>query len=404
MPFLAARLRCLKRNLLVFLGFGFSCGARGRTFESCRVRQEIRAPSCTCARGLCPLRGARVFGAAGVLFGAAKIRARLERSAGRVCITCSMATSARTTLATVLVAVTTLLAVATPEARASQITGFNSLFIGHSFFRPFADGMPFHAAQAGVVGHTQSVVFAGGANGAPQALWEDAAKRAEIQAVLDGGDVELFGMTYHGAYPTTEGYENWIDYALAQNPNTRFALALPWGTNPESTSAVAYASDWHLAHSTGWHGLLVDALRALYPGVEFFCIPYGHSALELRLLFADGNLADVDFLVSATGDAIYSDSFGHADDILIDLGRLVWLNAIYGVDLTTYAYDPGYIADLKGIAQLIMDDHDAAYGEPTPVPAMPPWGMAFLATLFLAVGVWSIHHVAPKSLEPQFSR
>ncbi len=295
----------------------------------------------------------------------------------------SMATSTRSALATVLVAVTALLTMGTSEALAQ--TGYNSLFIGHSFFKPFADGMPFHAAQAGVVGHTQSVVFAGGANGAPQALWEDAAKRTEIQAILDGDDVELFGMTYHGDYRTTEGYENWFDYALGQNPNTRFFLALPWGTNPESTSAATYASDWLLGHSTGWHDL-IDTLRALYPGVDIFCIPYGQSALELRLLFAEGNLDDVDFLVSASGDAIYTDTLGHPDDILKDLGQLVWLNAIYDVDLDTYAYDPGYIADLKGIAQSIMDAHDAAYDVPQPVPALSAGALAATAALLGSVG------------------
>jgi hypothetical protein len=57
--------------------------------------------------------------------------------------------------------------------------------------------------------------------------------------------------------------------------------------------------------------------------------------------------------------------FGTAcDDILIDLGRLVCLNAIYGIELTTYAHDPGYNADLKGIARGIMDAHDPAYDAP----------------------------------------
>ena len=305
-----------------------------------------------------------------------------------------MATSTRTALATVLLAAITLLAVAKSEALSAQSTGFNSLFIGHSFFRPFADGMPFHAAQAGIVGHTQSTVIAGGANGAPQALWENASKRAEIQAILDGGDIELFGMTYHGNFPTSVGYENWIEYALARNPNTRFSLALPWAPNPESTSAAAYASDWHLGHSTDWHDL-IDTLRGFYPGVDIFCIPYGQSAPELRLLFAEGNLDDVDFLVSGTGDAIYSDAFGHADAILIDLGQLVWLNAIYEVDLATYAYDPGYIADLKGIAQSIMDGHD-----PSPLPAVSPWVAAFLATLLLIVGALDGrgHRLAPLGL------
>ncbi|MFP8873100.1 MAG: hypothetical protein VCB42_00900, partial [Myxococcota bacterium] len=76
--------------------------------------------------------------------------------------------------------------------------------------------------------------------------------------------------------------------------------------------------------------------------------------------------------------------------ILVDLGQLVWLNAIYDVDLTTYAYDPGYIADLKGIAQSIMDAHDAAYAGPPAVPTISPWGTAFLAAGILGVGAWSI--------------
>ena len=113
--------------------------------------------------------------------------------------------------------------------------GFNSLFIGHSFFKPFADGMPNYTGAAGIPGHSQSVVFSGGATGAPLALWNNASKSAQIKAYLDSGDVELFAMTYHPTYPTTEGYENWINYALSKNPNTRFALALPWGTNPCST-------------------------------------------------------------------------------------------------------------------------------------------------------------------------
>jgi hypothetical protein len=267
----------------------------------------------------------------------------------------------RAVFATALVGVAALLATASSEAFAQ--TGLNSLFIGHSFFRPFANGMPFHTSEAGIVGHTQSVVFSGGATGSPQALWENAAKRAEIQAILDGGDVELFGMTYHPNYPTSEGYENWISYALAQNPNTRIALALPWSTNPASTTAAAYASTWLAGHATDWHDL-IGYLRGLYPGVEIYCIPYGQSAVELRLLFEAGNLPDVNFLIGSSGDAIYTDTLGHAGDILVELGRLVWLNAIYGVDLTTYAYDPEYVTDLKAIAQSIMDAHDAAHALP----------------------------------------
>ena len=71
-------------------------------------------------------------------------------------------------------------------------SGFKSLFIGHSFFRPFAEGMPDYVAAAGIAGHTQTVVFNGGSNGAPEALWNNASKRDQIQGVLDQGDVDLF--------------------------------------------------------------------------------------------------------------------------------------------------------------------------------------------------------------------
>jgi len=260
---------------------------------------------------------------------------------------------------TVLVAAIALFLAVAPAARAQ--TGYNSLFIGHSFFVPFAEGMPFHAAQAGIVGHTQTVFFSGGASGAPEALWNHNSKRAAIQAVLDGGDIELFGMTYHPDYPSSVGYENWISYALAQNPDTRIMLALPWITYPRDYNATDYANLWLAGHATEWHDL-IDYLRGLYPGVEIFCVPYGQAAGELRLLFEAGNLPDVSSMIGAADDAIFTDiGLGHAGDILVELGQLVWLNALYGVDLPTYAYDPGYITDLKGIAKAIMDAHYATY-------------------------------------------
>jgi hypothetical protein len=238
--------------------------------------------------------------------------------------------------------------------------GFNSLFIGHSFFVLFAQGMPNYSAAAGIAGHTQSTIFSGGATGAPQALWENASKRAQIQAILDSGDVELFGMTYEPTYPTTQGYKLWIDYALSKNPRTRFFIALPWLDFPENYDTSTYASNWLQGHSTEWHAF-IDTLRAMYPGVDIFCVPYGQSAGELRQLFAAGDLPDVNVLTSSTDKAIFQDAKGHADLILRDLGQLVWLNAIYDVDLSTYSYGRTYTTDLKAIAQSIMAGHDPHY-------------------------------------------
>jgi hypothetical protein len=247
--------------------------------------------------------------------------------------------------------------------RPDVVTGYESLFIGHSFFRPFAQEMAFHGPSAGFTDHNQSIVFSGGAGGAPEALWNNASKRAQIQGHLDDGDIDLFGMTYHPTYPTLSGYISWIDYALAQNPDTRFFVALPWGTNPGSTDAATYLAWWKTAHVSLFHGM-IDNLRDLYPGIDIYGIPYGQAAGELYSLYDAGQLPDVDTLVSGSGDAIFSDTFGHPDDILEDLGELIWLRAIYDVDLSTYAYDPGYTTDLKAIADAIMDEHDTAYDAP----------------------------------------
>lgn len=242
-------------------------------------------------------------------------------------------------------------------------SGLDSLFIGHSFFAPFAYSMPFHSAEAGFVNHSQSVVFSGGATGAPQALWENPSKRANIQGILDTGDIQLFGMTYHYDYPTLEGYRNWVDYALEKNPDTRFFVGLPWFPFPESSSAASYDSTWHTLHPLLVHSI-IDSLREEYPGVDFFCLPYGQSASELRSLFAAGNLPDVEVLLSNSQDAIFRDNLGHADDILLALGELVWLRALYDVDISSYSYDPGFQADLHGIADAIMDAHDPVYNAP----------------------------------------
>ncbi|MDG2304321.1 MAG: hypothetical protein P8R42_06625 [Candidatus Binatia bacterium] len=263
-------------------------------------------------------------------------------------------------LATFLVAATALVGAAGSSAHA-QPPGIKAVFIGHSFFRPFADEMPFHATQAGIVGHTQNVVFRGGPNGAPEALWNDPVTRALIQGYLDAGDVELFGMTAHTDYPTLTGFINWFDYALAQNPNTRFMLALPWLPYPASYTSADYDSAWHATHTGPWHQDLVDALRALYPGVEIFCNPYGQSGPELRLLFDAGNLPGITAVQGPATTSLHTDNLGHAGDILKDLGELVWLNRIYDIDLLTYGYSPPWATDLNAIAQAIMDAHNATY-------------------------------------------
>lgn len=241
--------------------------------------------------------------------------------------------------------------------------GYNALLMGHSFFRPVAAGIPKHVDNAGIKGHTQQVIMSGGASGSPQGLWEQADKRAQIQAILDAGDIELLGMTYHPGYPSLEGYRNWVDYALAQNPDTKFFVALPWPTAPETMDFDTYESVLVNGHPL-FHSAIIDALRAAYPDNDFFCIPYGESAVELYRLYDQGNLPEVDTLITSGSDlGIYKDQLGHPETMLVDLSQLVWLQAIFKVDLSTYDYEPGYITDLKTIASDIMARHDTAYDD-----------------------------------------
>jgi hypothetical protein len=237
--------------------------------------------------------------------------------------------------------------------------GVAALYIGHSFGRPFAEQFTAFAANAGIEGHTQRIVFSGGASGAPQALWENQARRREIQAVLDEGDVELLTMICCSEDFLEDGSDqairDWMDYAIAQNPDTRFALAAPWPDFPANYPSVAeFGGLWETLYAA-WMDLIVE-LRADYPDVEIFPIPHGRAAVELRARFEMDALPEVTVMTGRGGDSIFTDEKGHAAPIMLDLGTLVWLGAIYGVDVSTYAFDPPYETDLGAIAADILEE------------------------------------------------
>ncbi len=255
-----------------------------------------------------------------------------------------------------------LQAIFRPEVNA----GFTTVLFGHSFFDPMAGNLAGYAHNAGFTDHQTTRFFGGASAGAPMAFWNDDSLRPQIQGELDSGDVDLVGMTYHPAHPTIDGYRNWVQYALSKNPDTRFFIALPWNTLPTSVSAAQYEIDYHALHAQITHPF-IDTLRAEFPGVDFYCIPYGLSAVELRKLYADGTLTangDVSTLTGDANSAVFIDNSGHPGDILVALSSLLWLEAIYGVDLDTYAYNTGYTTNLKEIAGNIIAAHDLAYAAP----------------------------------------
>ena len=266
-----------------------------------------------------------------------------------------------------------------PGAPFRVIPGDKMMLMGHSFFRHTADQMPYHAIRAGVDGHSQNVEYSGGSSGSPGNLWNDTEHRANIQAVLKSGDVDVFGMTCCDWVETAEGdpvldsqgnptlslegWQLWFDYALAQNPDTEFFIGIPWLDFPtDYADAAAYADLWTLFYNT----LVlpaVDDLRAQYPGVTIYSIPYGQAVTELRAMFEAGNVPDLANLEGPSATSLFTDYKGHGGQLLKDLVEYVWMDAIYGVDLATYAHDDGYQTDLKAIAKSIMDGHDPAYNK-----------------------------------------
>jgi hypothetical protein len=254
-----------------------------------------------------------------------------------------------------------------------SIPGYNTLYMGHSFGKPFADRLTDFAENSEIDGHSQDAIQRGDSEGSPQALWNNEEAKLEIQGILDSGDIDLLIMICCSkdliATRSDSGITNWIDYALSKNPNTKFALALPWLTSPQGkyANAAEYANTWHKLHEKIWH-TLIDELKKRYPETEIFCIPHGRAAIELRSQFEAGTLDDVDAMISNDGNAIFRDSLGHPDRILLDLGTLVWLRSIYDVDLSVYpvGHHPKelligntiaqYQIDLRGIAEAIVDE------------------------------------------------
>jgi len=247
------------------------------------------------------------------------------------------------------------------------VEGKKVLYIGHSFGRPFARELPSFVEMAGIDNHVQEIVFRGGPNGSPQSLWEDPKVRVEIQDILAEGDTDLLIMiccseNFLESRQSDWAVENWIDYAVSVNPDTDFALALPWPDYPEDyENNEAYSERIIEAHESAWHPF-IDDLRELYPQSEIESIFHGRAAIELRGLFESGSLPEISKMTSKRPPGLFTDRKGHAGQILLDLGTLIWLGTIYDIDMNDFPVSElkingeSYETDLLGMAQEILDD------------------------------------------------
>ena len=258
-----------------------------------------------------------------------------------------------------------------PDSIPEKTDGYNMLLIGNSFFRPYAEKFNDMALNSGFENHTATTVFRGGENGRPINFWNDATSNEhnEIKMVLDQGDVEFFGMTA-GLLPDnpTDGFREWIDYALQNNPNITIFLSIPPPDKPANWeqlaqdmgfSSIQDAYTYFVNESV--HGSLVDELRAEFPSTSIFTIPTGWATLTLQQMNLDNLLLDNIEMSGPVETSIFTDLKGHQGDIVTQTGGLMWLSSIYKVDLSTRNIETGFNTDLHAIAADILSEHDSNY-------------------------------------------
>ena len=173
-----------------------------------------------------------------------------------------------------------------------------------------------------------------------------------------------------------QGLKNWIEYARARNPDTMFFIGLPWlgrpldyvgETGDPQTSGDNEYREAILASEVAVSGMIIDELRATFVDSEIFLLAYGQGSVELRTLYNNGDLPDVDTLVSNDGLlGIHRDEHGHAEQLLTDLNTLIWLKSIYGYDVLSFEKEYAYETDIKQIAHDVATRQDPAYTRQIP--------------------------------------
>jgi len=249
--------------------------------------------------------------------------------------------------------------------------GYNMLLIGNSFFKPYAEKLDDIAELAKFENHSSLLITRGGDNGRPINFWNDSNSNAHLQikAALDQGDIDIFGMTAgHEPEDRTEGHRAWMNYAIQNNPNITIFIAIPQIDFPANWEQRAqdYGFDT-IQELTDYfvngivHNEMVDRLRIEFPSTKIFTIPTGWSSVILDQMNTNNELLDDISRFGPLPTSLFVDVKGHQGDIIREAGSLVWLNSVYGVNLSSFIYDTGFNTDLHEIAKQIMDSHDPNY-------------------------------------------
>ena len=241
----------------------------------------------------------------------------------------------------------------------TQDDSYNVLYIGHSFGRPFASQMEDFAAMVGI-DHNQSIVFSGGDSGSPEELWENVGHRTEIMEILDGGSIDALVMiccspSWQANYGMNDDDAVWnfTSYALQQNPNTRIGLAMPWEDFPLQYDNASEHRDLTDRGYNLWMNM-AGRLSSDFNNADVFTFYHGEAMYELRHMYEEGNLSDVSQLMGSSDNSLFTDQKGHAGQIVVDTGTLLWMAAIHNVEPSSFPEFEDWETDIRVVAQNIL--------------------------------------------------
>ncbi|MEO0589138.1 MAG: hypothetical protein AAFZ11_01110 [Pseudomonadota bacterium] len=232
------------------------------------------------------------------------------------------------------------------QSPASFTTGANGLYAGHSFYVPVAQAFNVSVQRAVFEDHAFDAVFAAGGAGTAQSLWENEARRAEIEARLATGQVDLFGITVsqENEADPLEFYELWIDLARQYNPDTAILIGFPYTLGGAVRDTQTYAEE--IASNSESTFAIIEDLREAYPDTSIFYFNYGLALSEMKEDFEAGELEDIVGLVAPSPAQLEGYLFvdggpSHAGPMAEHVCSLVWAHYLYGADIEELV-DPIY--------------------------------------------------------------
>ena len=247
--------------------------------------------------------------------------------------------------------------------------GQNMLLMGNSFFIPYAQRLSGLALDAEFLEHRDTEVFRGGVYGTPIGLWKNEDTNTEIKQILDGGNIDMLGMTgYYNEDDPTSGFSEWIEYALQKNPNVKIFISIPpidfpadWQQTAEDAGLNNIRELYEFFVNDHTHKTVIDQLREMYPSTVIFSIPTGWATFDLEEMHQNDLLLDDISLFGSFERAIFTDAKGHQGEVVVTTGALIWLSSIYGVHLRNNDFDTGFNTDLHTVAEEIVVNHDPEY-------------------------------------------